>query len=162
MKSQYISATSKESDDQACEMLSEDQWVSYLLIFLLQILFNIWLDKCFRQVCTECLLLKADWESKIISYISRFSIGWLYTTFNNFRHYRQKWNRSVIFGFYIFPFLSMGLTFAVLQASGDFERNYMLRICNIDSVGILAPSFMILQNISSRPQSFHGQHCTIF
>ena len=56
----------------------------------------------------------------------------------------------------------MGLTFAVLQASVDFERNYMLRICNIDSVGILAPSFMILQNISSRPQSFHGQHCTIF
>ena len=56
----------------------------------------------------------------------------------------------------------MDLTFAVLQASGNFKRNDMLRICNIGSVDILAPSFMILQNISSRPQAFQGQHCIIF
>ena len=56
----------------------------------------------------------------------------------------------------------MGLTFAVLQASGNFKRNDMLRICNIGSVDILAPSFMILQNISSRPQALQGQHCIIF
>ena len=96
MKTQYISVSSKECDDQWCQRLSEDQWASCLLTFLLKILlifdwineesddqgcqkgfwrsmsimpvdflasnpFSIWLDKCARQVFTECLLLKPDW-----------------------------------------------------------------------------------------------------
>ena len=61
MKTQYISASSNESDNEGFQRLSEDQWVS--CHFLASNLFNIWLDKCenTRQVFTEYLLLKPDW-----------------------------------------------------------------------------------------------------
>ena len=107
MKTQYIQVSSKESDDQGCQRISEGQWVSCLLIDLFQIL---------------------------------LIFGWI--NFNNFRHYKQKWNRSVIFWFCIFPFLNMNLTFAVLQPSGNVEPNYMLTICDIGSANISAPSFI--------------------
>ena len=50
----------------------------------------------------------------------------------------------------------MGLNFAILQPSGNFEPNDMLTICDTGSANISAPSFSILQGISSRPQAFTG------
>ena len=43
----------------------------------------------------------------------------------------------------------MNLTFAALQLLGNFEPNDMLTICDIGSANISAPSFSILQGISS-------------
>ena len=60
MNIQHISAISKEFCGQECHRLSEDQWVSCLFNFLASDPFNIWSDKCARQVFTEYLLLKPD------------------------------------------------------------------------------------------------------
>ena len=152
MKTQYSSASSKESDDQRCQRLSEDQWVSCLLIFLLQIYFHIWLYKCARQLFTECLLLKPNWQSTIISYFSKCSISWLCTTLSITLDITGRSETGLQF----FPFSNMGLNLAVLKHSRNFEPNDMMTNCDINSANISAPSFSILQGISSRPQLCQG------
>ena len=77
-------------------------------------------------------------------------------------NYTQKWNRSVIFWFYIFPFLIMNLTFTVLQPLENFDLNDILTTCNIGSTNISAPSFSILQGIYLHHKLFQGQHYLIF
>ena len=76
--------------------------------------------------------------------------------------FTRKWNRSVIFRFYIFPFLIMNLTFTLLQPLENFDLNDILTTCNIGSTNISAPSLSILQGIYLHHKLFQGQHYLIF
>ena len=77
-------------------------------------------------------------------------------SFNNLRYYRQKWNRSIILCFCIFPVFNIGFTLAFLQPAGKVEPD-MLTIWDKSSANISRSSFSILQGISG----FSGSTFTV-